>query len=176
MSHRTLDRLRRQIRRRLMESKVTQQAFARAVGHSGQWATMVLRGQRGVGLDDIDRIAAYFGVSPTVLLEDPDLDSSLLPDTTTQPGAHRAAKSDARLASHAHARIVQHRALIARQQTIIEHQQRVIDDALSHLKPLTRALESIASLELPGSAPGGPLERVGGDSTRRPRTAGGRGR
>ncbi len=136
-----LDRLRKQILWRLKEKGVRQGVLADYLGKSSGWMTMVLQGKRGIRLDLLDPIAAFFQVPPSVLLVDPDIQS---------PRARRTVSE----ASHAQTRALkgtsaldQHRALITQQQNIIERQQIIIDHALSQLRPLVDGLETVAALE-----------------------------
>jgi transcriptional regulator with XRE-family HTH domain len=143
MARGTLDHLRRQILRRLKQSGATQGELAKAVGHSGGWLSMILRGQREIKFAEIDRIAAFLEVSPSALFEDPDLDSSVLQEGTQ----HAAAPSDPRSALVADARLREQRAIIARQAQALDRHQRTIDDVLSFLQPAVRALAQLAPLE-----------------------------
>lgn len=44
------------------------QTMARALGHSPSWASQKLRGDRGWTGEDLDALAAYFGVTPATFL------------------------------------------------------------------------------------------------------------
>src|SRR5580765_3474002 len=73
MARGMLDALRQQIRQRLAASGTTQQELAKAVGRTGAWLSMFMKGRREIRFEDIEKIAAYFGVVPAVLFTDPDL-------------------------------------------------------------------------------------------------------
>lgn len=69
---RSLRHLRAQIALRLKERHLPQRALAQHVGKSNTWISQLLRGRRGLPLELLDRIAHFFDVDPSRLLEDPE--------------------------------------------------------------------------------------------------------
>lgn len=65
-----LTTLRIQIRQRLKQRQATQTALAQYVGRTDGWLSQVLAGKRSVRLPDLDRIAAFFNVTPAALFDD----------------------------------------------------------------------------------------------------------
>jgi hypothetical protein len=47
---------------------VEEQAIAQWAGHKGAWLSKILNGDRGMGLDDIDKVADFFGLTTAQLL------------------------------------------------------------------------------------------------------------
>ena len=63
------DVLRRKISDLLARDDRQQIELARYLGYQPSWVTDVLKGRHGVSLDDLDRIARFFGVSVPQLFE-----------------------------------------------------------------------------------------------------------
>jgi transcriptional regulator with XRE-family HTH domain len=167
----SLDHLRRQILLRLERSGATQTELAAAVGHTGSWLSMILRGQRGIQLPEIDRIAAFLEVSPSALFEDPDLDPSLLIGAEKNDAA-----SKNRGTTEGAARLQQQREIIARQIQTIDQYARSIDYALSLIEPAVRALERLATVQPARATDRRAAPRRGADRSKRARSRAGGGR
>jgi transcriptional regulator with XRE-family HTH domain len=144
----TLDFLRRQITRRLALNGATQAQLARAVGHTSQWLSMILRGKRGIRIVEIDKIAAFLECPPAALFEDPDLDAALILDASRKAVQHGAPSAHARFSAHVAAqRLLQQREIITRLEHTIAHKQRTIDFFLGAVQPAIRVLEGLDPLE-----------------------------
>jgi len=168
----TLDHLREQIRRRLKQKGLTQRQLAEAVGHSGPWLSMILRGRRGIQIPEIDAIAAYLEATPSALFDDPDYDPRLNEGSgkaaqhgTSSPTRFPTPRTDGRL-------IEQLREIITRQQQALDRQQHAIEHVLGHC--LHPAIEFLGeTVHQVSAAPGDRLEPVRrrGDRSKRPRSA-----
>jgi len=169
----SLDHLRRQILLRLERSGATQTELAAAVGHTGSWLSMILRGQRGIQLPEIDRIAAFLEVSPSALFEDPDLDPSLLIGAEQNDAA---SKNRGTTTAEGAARLHQQRDIIARQLQTIDQYARSIDYALSLIEPAVRALERLATVQPARAKDRRAAPRRGADRSKRARSRAGGGR
>jgi transcriptional regulator with XRE-family HTH domain len=61
--------------------ELTQETFGDAIGRTGQWVSMFLSGQRSANdVRLVVRIARFFGVPPSYLLDEPTAEGSLVPE------------------------------------------------------------------------------------------------
>jgi transcriptional regulator with XRE-family HTH domain len=140
-----LDALRQQIRQRLAASGTSQQELAKAVGRTGAWLSMFMNGRREIRFEDIEKIAAYFGVVPAVLFTDPDL-----PPLRTGKDSRHASRT--RPTSFHAARLEQLQQLVRQKDATIDQLQRAIDHVYSVVKAVNSALERYASTTRPTRA------------------------
>jgi hypothetical protein len=61
--------LRRNIEALLTARRLDAKALARWCGHKGPWISKILAGERGVQLDDLGKIADFFGLSVSQLFQ-----------------------------------------------------------------------------------------------------------
>lgn len=62
----------RNIAARLAQRGETQRSMAEALGYTDGWAVRMLQGSRLPAWEDLERIAAFLGITPAVLFVDPE--------------------------------------------------------------------------------------------------------
>ena len=88
-------RIRKRIRDRLDELRMTARTLARAVGHDDAWISGVLRGDQGVHWKDFDAVAARLGLSPSELVRHDDAEMHELTPTELRMLKHFQSWPDA---------------------------------------------------------------------------------
>jgi transcriptional regulator with XRE-family HTH domain len=84
--------IRENIRTLLARRGESQTALARYCGHDKSWINKFLNEGRGVQLDDLDKIAAYFGIEPYQLMQ-----PGIARLTERRSGAERRTNTDRRI-------------------------------------------------------------------------------
>ena len=160
----SLDRLRRQVLRRLKEKGATQKELAAHLDITGGALSMMLgakgEARRGISIKILDDIGAFFNVPASVLLLDPESEGIASPPPG---GGGGSAHVETGLLARS-AEVDRLRTLLAQRDLIIEQQQFVLDhhaeNAAHVIADVERLEDTIGALEPAREARGGARKHV----------------